>query len=63
MGLVFAGLAVGGLLAVAAGGGAGLAAGFLRSERAGAAAGETKDGGDEGEGGEYFHEDGGVAVG
>ena len=56
---MFAGLAVGGLLAVAAGGGAGFAAFLLRSERAGAATGETDD---EGEGGEYFHEDV-VAVG
>jgi hypothetical protein len=60
LGLVFAGLAVSGLLAVAAGGGAGLAAFLLGSERAGAAAGKTDD---EGEGGEYFHEDGSVAVG
>ena len=43
---MFAGLAVGGLLAVAAGGGAGFAAFFLRSEDAGLAAGEAEDGGD-----------------
>jgi hypothetical protein len=59
---MFAGLAVGSLLAVAAGGGAGFAALLLGSEGAGFAAGEAKDGGDEGEGGECFHEDG-VAVG
>jgi hypothetical protein len=59
---MFAGLAVGGLLAVAAGGGTRLAAFLLRSKRAGFATGEAEDGGDEGEGGECFH-DGGVAVG
>jgi hypothetical protein len=52
---MFAGLAISGLLAAAAGGVL-VGAFLLRGERAGAA-GETKDRDDEGEGGECFHED------
>jgi hypothetical protein len=63
LGSMFAGFAIGGLLAVAAGfGSRGAASVLLRGEGAGFAAGEAKDGGDEGEGGECFHEFG-VAMG